>query len=144
MKKVLITMDSVHYDLHDGTGEGQEYASKCIGVVQSMDDEIHIVYEMGDSEGGELSTETLLIGSDYVKISRPGMGEDFMHFTAGEVTEFVSRTMYGDIFMNINTKELNICKKEKEIVIFIHYFLSVAGDTFTECRMDLNVKEIME
>ncbi len=142
MTKVLITMDSVHYDLQEGTQEGQEYSSQCVGVVHSSDDEIRIVYETGDAQSGELSTQTLLIGPDYVKISRPDMGDDYMHFTSGEVTEFISRTMYGDIFMNIDTKELNICKKEKEVVIFIHYFLSVAGDAFTECRMNLNVKTV--
>lgn len=142
MTRVLITMESVHFDFQEGTGEGQEYSSQCIGAVRDSEDEIHIVYETGDAQSGELSSQTLLIGSDYVKISRPGMGEDYMHFTSKEMTEFISRTMYGDIYMNIDTKELNICKKEKEIVIFIHYFLSVAGDVFTECKMNLNVKAV--
>lgn len=144
MTKALVIMESVHYDVMEQTQEGQEYSSRCIGVIVANDSEICVDYETAESEGGELSTQRLLIGQEYVKISRPGMGDEFMHFVSGKVTEYVSRTIYGDIFMNVDTKELHILRKEKETKAHIHYLLSAAGQVFTECKMELTVRELEE
>ena len=161
MTKALVIMESVHYDVTGQTEEEQEFSSQCAGEIidgggEITDDAGEITDDAGeivqsdkplcvdcdaaDVESGEIYKQRLLIGKDYVKISRPGMGDAFMHFVSGQVTEYVSRTIYGDIFMNIETLELLINRKDTETVAHIHYRLSAAGEVFTECRMKLQVK----
>ncbi len=142
MTKALVVMESVHYDVTGQTDEEQEFSSQCAGEILDYGEELCVECDAADVETGELYKQKLLVGGDYVKISRPGMGDALMHFVSGQVTEYVSRTVYGDIFMNIETLELIVNRKGTDAEAHIHYRLSAAGEVFTECRMKLLVKTI--
>lgn len=143
MKKVLLTTEAVHFDVLDDKSEGERYSTQSVGDMQQLGEELHITYESGNLEGEDVSVQTLIIGPDYVKTSRPGMGDAFMHFVAGKVTEYVSHTMYGDMYIDVDTKELQIHRKE-EILVDMCYQLGAAGEVFTNCRMQIIIKILSE
>lgn len=142
MYKVLVTMQSHHWDMFDPQIEPEDYSTISQGVASKVPEGLHIVYECADLEGAKVSKETLLINEHWVKISRPAMGEDLMHFEAGKMTDYTSRTPYGDIYMQVDTKELTVSGDDKRRNVILDYILWAQGEPFTRCRMEITVSEI--
>ena len=103
-------------------------------------DHHYIVYDEAVEGSSEMIRNRIKItGTGCVEIVKSGLSDSHMIFEKNKKNSTYYRTPYGQMLLDVNTRELEIQVTEDEIDVRIEYELDVNHEPMADCRIKMNI-----
>lgn len=104
----------------------------------------HVIRYKEKMDGNEeASSNTLIITSQMVEMSKNGESSTQMVFDLSKETESVYDTPYGYLYFQIKTTLINIEERPDGLLLHMEYNLSTKGNRISDNCIRMTVKEII-
>lgn len=90
---------------------------------------------------GGITKNTLKFSGNKAELRKSGVNNVVMSFEAGKNTLTSYQTPVGSLMMGIDTKQMEVTEKEKEITIDIRYNLDINYSYVSECVIKIKIVE---
>ncbi len=110
-----------------------------IGSYNVIEDKEYVKYdELVEGENRKCSN-LIKISGDTVEITKRGAITAHLSFVAGEKTMTCYDTPFGNIYLGIFTRELNILRSEGCIRVTIDYALELNYEHVSDCKVEIEI-----
>ncbi len=123
------------------TGDDVEFLAA--GKYYKKNNKHYLLYEDMDEEFDKLTKNTIKFDNDWVEVTRKGVVSSKLVFRKGENNQSIYYTPFGDMLMEVYTKDIELKEKEKNINLKIDYTLAVNSAKLSDNRICINVSETM-
>jgi uncharacterized beta-barrel protein YwiB (DUF1934 family) len=110
-----------------------------LGSLEERENQTHVAYDESMLTGMEGVKTVLIIYDNHLEIIRTGNVKSRMIFKENYKDNFVYRMNEGAMSMALETDELSVGRKGKQIDIFIRYRLEIAGDPGDRNEMTIKI-----
>ena len=134
-KDVLITIRGVHTLDH----EDNDVEMIVRGDYYQKNGKHYILYEEILEGAEERVKNVIKISPSSMDIIKKGVTNSRMLFEKNKKNSTYYRTPYGQMLLDVNTRELEIQVTEDEIDVRIEYELDVNHEPMADCRIKMNI-----
>ncbi|HSR05322.1 MAG TPA: DUF1934 domain-containing protein [Proteiniclasticum sp.] len=110
-----------------------------LGNLEERENQTHVAYDESVLTGMEGVKTVLIINDNHLEIIRTGNIKTKMIFKEKYKDNFVYSMNEGSMSMALETDELNVGRKGKQIDIYIRYRLEIAGDPGDKNEMTIKI-----
>lgn len=139
-EKVYIRIKGLHLETQqsaEGTEEDIEIIN--VGKYKIVAGNEYIKYDEVFDDGGK--AKTLMKISDMgVEISKKGAVTSHMSFIKGEKTRTLYETPYGNLYMGIYSKTVDISNTDDRINILIEYSIEINNQHVSDSRVEICIQ----
>jgi hypothetical protein len=143
-KDVFVSISGMHEEIAETPAVERDEA-EAIEVVTPgsyyfRNEKHYIVYDEAVEGSSEMIRNRIKItGTGRVEIVKSGLSDSHMIFEKNKKNSTYYRTPYGQILLDVNTRELEIQVTEDEIDVRIEYELDVNHEPMADCRIKMNI-----
>jgi len=98
----------------------------------------YLIYEEAIADTGEMTRNTVIIGTDRLEVMKRGLVKTHMIFECGKKNMASYVTPVGLIMLGITTSSMEIEESETKIRIAVSYSLEMNGEYVSGCRLELS------
>lgn len=107
------------------------------GIFSELSGKKYLMYYEKQQESEDEVKSLVTLEGNQVTVSKTGLVNTKMVFSAGKRNSIDYQTPYGKIQMDIFTKNLMVICKEESLHITIDYNLEMENDVISECKIDI-------
>ena len=123
----------------DDTGDNVE--SMSAGKYYLKKDKHYVLYEDMDDENDEITKNTIKFNSETVEVTRKGLVTGKLVFKKGKNNQSLYSTPFGDLLMEVYTKDILLEEKEDNIDLKIDYELYANNSKVSDSIININIRE---
>ena len=123
----------------DDTGDNVE--SMSAGKYYLKKDKHYVLYEDMDDENDEITKNTIKFNSETVEVTRKGLVTGKLVFKKGKNNQSLYSTPFGDLLMEVYTKDKLLEEKEDNIDLKIDYELYANNSKVSDSIININIRE---
>ena len=123
----------------DDTGDNVE--SMSAGKYYLKKGKHYILYEDMDDENDEITKNTIKFNSETVEVTRKGLVTGKLVFKKGKNNQSLYSTPFGDLLMEVYTKDILLEEKEDNIDLKIDYELYANNSKVSDSIININIRE---
>ena len=123
----------------DDTGDNVE--SMSAGKYYLKNDKHYVLYEDMDDENDEITKNTIKFNSETVEVTRKGLVTGKLVFKNGKNNQSLYSTPFGDLLMDVYTKDILLEEKEDNIDLKIDYELYANNSKVSDSIININIRE---
>ena len=123
----------------DDTGDNVE--SMSAGKYYLKKDKHYVLYEDMDDENDEITKNTIKFNSETVEVTRKGLVTGKLVFKMGKNNQSLYSTPFGDLLMEVYTKDILLEEKEDNIDLKIDYELYANNSKVSDSIININIRE---
>ena len=123
----------------DDTGDNVE--SMSAGKYYLKNDKHYVLYEDMDDENDEITKNTIKFNSETVEVTRKGLVTGKLVFKKGKNNQSLYSTPFGDLLMEVYTKDILLEEKEDNIDLKIDYELYANNSKVSDSIININIRE---
>ena len=123
----------------DDTGDNVE--SMSAGKYYLKKDKHYVLYEDMDDENDEITKNTIKFNSETVEVTRKGLVTGKLVFKKGKNNQSLYSTHFGDLLMEVYTKDKLLEEKEDNIDLKIDYELYANNSKVSDSIININIRE---
>lgn len=121
------------------TGDDVEFLAA--GKYYKKNNRHYLLYEDIDEEFDKLTKNTIKFDNDWVEVTRKGVVGSKLVFRKGENNQSIYNTPFGDMLMEVYTKDIAMEELENNINLKIEYTLTVNSAKLSDNSISINVSE---
>lgn len=140
-KEVSVTVRGIHKSPQDG-GAAQEVVSKAEGVFYEKNGKKYVLFEETEEETNHTTKNTVKLDSNCVDLIRRGAISTHMVFENGVKFAAEYQTPFGNMILNVMTKDLKIVERENQIEVNIAYELLSNDELLSDCTTSITVSSL--
>lgn len=110
-----------------------------VGGYSVVGEKEYIRYEEIIEGENEACSNLIKIAKDCVEITKRGAVTAHLSFVAEKKTMTCYETPYGNIYLGIFTRQLDILRREEQIEIHIDYSLELNYEHVSDCLVDIEI-----
>ncbi len=111
----------------------------------TMDEGVHqVVYEEQLSETEQITVNCLTFFDGKVELNKDGEVQILMVFEKGRRSRTLYRTPYGDVFVELHAKDVDIEMQEDGIILRLEYGLTMNEIHKLECTLKVHITYMEE
>lgn len=110
-----------------------------IGSYNVVGDKEYVMYEEVIEGESRKCSNLIKISGNAVEITKRGAVTAHLSFVAGEKTMTYYDTPFGNIYLGIFTRELDILRSEGRINITIDYALELNYEHVSDCKVEMEI-----
>ena len=143
-KDVFVSISGMHEEIAETPAVERDEA-EAIEVVTPgsyyfRNEKHYSVYDEAVEGSSEMIRNRIKItGTGCVEIVKSGLSDSHMIFEKNKKNSTYYRTPYGQMLLDVNTRELEIQVTEDEIDVRIEYELDVNHEPMADCRIKMNI-----
>lgn len=119
------------------TGEAVEIINA--GTYYKKNDMHYVLYDEVIEGFDQITKNMIKFKAGYLNVSKKGVLTSNMEFDLEKKTENRYVTPYGDMLMEIRTKELSMTETEEEIRVTADYILDADGRFLADCHIQIEI-----
>ena len=123
----------------DDTGDNVE--SMSAGKYYLKKGKHYILYEDMDDENDEITKNTIKFNSETVEVTRKGLVTGKLVFKKGKNNQSLYSTPFGDLLMEVYTKDILLEEKEDNIDLKIDYELYANNSKVSDSIININIRQ---
>ncbi|MCR5703511.1 MAG: DUF1934 domain-containing protein [Eubacterium sp.] len=134
-KEVLVTISGLQ-----GAQEGNESVELMArGKYYLKKDKHYLLYDDIEEESGQTTKNTIKFNSEKVEVLRNGMVNGKLIFQKGKNSQSLYGTPYGDILLEVMTKEIQVKEIPEHINLMIDYELYADNAKVSDSRIVIDI-----
>ena len=126
----------------DDTGDNVE--SMSAGKYYLKKDKHYVLYEDMDDENDEITKNTIKFNSETVEVTRKGLVTGNLVFKQCKNIQSLYSTPFGDLLMEVYTKDILLEEKEDNIDLKIDYELYANNSKVSDSIININIRETVQ
>lgn len=134
-EKVLITIKGLQ--LGNSSEDVVEVIN--IGKYSEVNGKIYIKYDEAIEESNLVSNNLIKIDENCIEIVKKGPISTTMKFIQNNKTMTFYNTPFGNIYLGIFTREIEINKQEDSIHIEVNYSMEMNYEQLSECNVQISI-----
>lgn len=137
-KEVFVRLSGMQFSKDGEVPEPIEVISR--GTYAKKNGKHYIVYD--EVEGGlhEVIKNTVKIWDNCYEIIKGGAVRTHLKFEAGKSYSSFYETPYGNLVIQVHTKEVALEEKEEELNIHVFYELEINYEKMADCRIEMCIQ----
>lgn len=137
-RDVLISISGIQFDELANNDEPIEVITT--GEYFKKNDKNYVLYEEPVEGYGDVTKNTIKFSEDELSITRRGAINVQMIFHLGIKTVSTYSTPFGNIFIGVDTSQIDIKETAELIQVHIEYALDVNNEHLADCNLDMKIK----
>lgn len=112
-----------------------------VGEYYNKNGKHYILYEDIDEDSGSVTKNIIKVSENDIEIRKKGYVNTTMLFNKKQKNKSYYSTPFGDMLVEIETRDIDVKAQESVIDIKIDYALIINNQHMTDCNISLQVKE---
>lgn len=139
-EKVYINIKGLHFTPENDEDEQEEAIEVInVGKYSIINGKEYIKYdEVVEGESGKC-TSIIKIDGDTVEITKKGPVTAHMSFVKNKKTMTFYETPFGNLYLGIFARDIDIARSEDKINISIDYSLELNYELVSDCKVDIEI-----
>lgn len=123
----------------DDTGDSIEMLAGGKHYVKN--DKHYLIYDEIDDENGMKTKNTVKFNEDIVEVMRKGTINGKLVFAKGKNNQSLYSTPFGDLLVEIFTKDISVIQSQDNVNVKIDYELYANNSKISDSKIEIDVKE---
>lgn len=124
----------------EDTGDCVE--TMAMGKYYKRNNKHYVIYDDIDEESGEKTKNTIKFNDTCAEVQRKGIISGKMIFDTGKNNQSLHNTPFGDLFVEIFTKDVTLSEKEKNINLKIDYELYANNSKLSDTKIEIDINVV--
>ena len=140
---VLITITGLHFMENEDNSNAENEPIEIIspGKYYEKNGKVYVLYEeIMEGFTGSVKNKVKITGDSVVEIIKTGITSAHMIFENGKSNVTYYSTPFGQLHVELHTRNLDVKKAEDQIDIDIDYRMDVNGEPAADCRIVMAIK----
>lgn len=125
--------------LHLGDGESSDVGIDKDGICYYKDGKYYVCFEEISSDNFKSSKSILKLNPRMIEFIRRGAGKTHLYFEQGKLNHTYYNTIVGNIFIGIDTKDLDLKVSDDVIRAKIEYALFMNEVKVSDCVLEIEI-----
>lgn len=136
-KDVLIKISGLQ--VMEETGDTIEMMA--FGKHYTENDNHYLLYEDIEEESGATTKNTIQFNANHVEVSRDGNVNGKLIFKKGENNQSLYSTPFGDMLLEVMTKDIALLEQDQSVDLKIDYELYANNNKVSDSRIEIHINE---
>lgn len=137
-KEVFVRLSGMQFSKDGGIPEPVEVISR--GTYAKRNGKHYIAYDEVQDDFQQVIRNTVKIQGNCYEIIKGGPIRTHLRFEEGKSHSSFYETPYGNLVVQVHTKEVDIEEEEEELQIHVEYELEINYEKLADCRIEMSVQ----
>ncbi|MBQ4283999.1 MAG: DUF1934 domain-containing protein [Lachnospira sp.] len=139
--KVYVKIKGLHTAMAPSDDEEQDEALEVINVgnYKVVNGKEYIKYDDIIEGESEVCSNLIKIEKDWVEVTKKGAVVAHLSFRKGEKTMTAYETPFGNLYLGIFARDIDIKHTEDEIKVHIEYSMELNYEMISDCAVDIEI-----
>lgn len=124
----------------EDTGDSVEIMAP--GKYYMRNNKHYVVYDDIDEESGAKTKNTIKFNSTSAEVMRKGYLSGKMTFDKGKNNQSLHSTPYGDLFVEVLTKNISLSEQEENVNLKIDYELYANNNKVSDSKIEIDINRV--
>lgn len=140
-KDVLLKISGLHYAMMEDTEESEPIEVITPASYYLKNGKHYVIYEeVVEGFPGTIKNKIRMTGDGVLEIMKSGIADAHMLFEKGKIHAFSYETPYGELSMEIFTRDIIFTEEENRMTIAVNYELDINGEKASDCDIHIEIK----
>ena len=137
-KDVFVRLSGMQYSSESETTDPVEVIS--LGTYAKKNGKHYIAYDEIQDDFGQVVKNTVKIQDNCYEVIKGGPIRTHLRFEEGKSHSTFYETPYGNLVVQVHTKEVEFEEKEEELNVHVSYELEINYEKLADCRIEMCVQ----
>lgn len=137
-KDVFVRLSGMQYSSESETTDPVEVIS--LGTYAKKNGKHYIAYDEIQDDFGQVVKNTVKIQDNCYEVIKGGPIRTHLRFEEGKSHSTFYETPYGNLVVQVHTKEVDFEEKEEELNVHVSYELEINYEKLADCRIEMCVQ----
>lgn len=137
-KDVFVRLSGMQYSTGEDDAEPVEVIS--LGTYAKKNGKHYIAYDELQDDFGQVVKNTVKIQDNCYEVIKGGPIRTHLRFEEGKSHSTFYETPYGNLVVQVHTKEVDFEEKEEELNVHVSYELEINYEKLADCRIEMCVQ----
>lgn len=137
-KDVFVRLSGMQYSAGGEDAEPVEVISR--GTYAKKNGKHYIAYDELQDDFGQVVKNTVKIQDNCYEVIKGGPIRTHLRFEEGKSHSTFYETPYGNLVVQVHTKEVDFEEKEEELNVHVSYELEINYEKLADCRIEMCVQ----
>lgn len=126
----------------ENTGDSVEMMAP--GKYYMKNNKHYVIYDDIDEESGSKTKNTIKFNDTCAEVLRKGIVNGRLKFAKGENNQSLYSTPFGDLLVEVLTKDINLMEEEENVNLKIDYELYANNSKVSDSKIEIDINKVTE